>query len=174
MILDVDLGQDTSRPPRSMSQTITMHGCSLCWRQLLSLRPCQQLHKLSHNMFMVCVCTMKWTVPSEWHWSGDCIFASVQIFYLSSSGYSISKGREGNVQDCFWELCLLHFWLFHRFQKKIFPCTTFFCALSQDFIHVNYSVWLQHFSLIIVFICDTNNGVFASWVMDLLLQQYHY
>lgn len=44
-MLDLDLGQDTSRPPHSMSQTITMHGCSHCWRQLLSLQPCQRLHK---------------------------------------------------------------------------------------------------------------------------------
>lgn len=29
-MLDLDLGQDTSRPPHSMSQTITMHGCSHC------------------------------------------------------------------------------------------------------------------------------------------------
>lgn len=44
-MLDLDLGQDTSRPLHSMSQTITMHGCSHCWRQLLSLQPCQRLHK---------------------------------------------------------------------------------------------------------------------------------
>lgn len=50
-MLDLDLGQDTSRRPHSMSQTITMHGCSHCWRQLLSLQPCQRLHKWSHNMF---------------------------------------------------------------------------------------------------------------------------
>lgn len=33
----LDLGQDTLWPPPSMSQTITMHGCSFCWRQPLSL-----------------------------------------------------------------------------------------------------------------------------------------
>lgn len=100
-------------------------------------------------MFMVCVCTMKWTVPSEWHWSGDCIFASVQIFYLTSSGYSISKGREGNVQDCFWELCLLHLWLLHRFQKKYFHAPRFSVRslrISSTWIIVfgcSILVWLQ-------------------------------
>lgn len=37
----------------SMNQTITMHGCPLCWHQLLSLQSCQWLHKLMHKLFMV-------------------------------------------------------------------------------------------------------------------------
>ena len=61
VMLDLDLGQDTSRPPHSMSQTITMHGCSLCWRQPLSLQPCHGLHKLSHNMFPL------WFVFAQWN-----------------------------------------------------------------------------------------------------------
>lgn len=75
----------------------------------------------------------------------------VVIAYLKG-GKGKSKIVSGNSVFCISDYFIV--------SRKIFPCTTFFCVLSQDFNHVNYSVWLQHFSMIMVFICHTNNGFF--------------